>query len=170
MSDGPGDTHTLAVHPDAPGRLYSAAGDGFGIPGRGYSESHDGGDTWARPDEGIERHYLYGLAVDPGDPDTVVVSAAESPLKAHAPQAADSIIYRRSGREPWREVRDGLPAPNGTVRPLLAANAGEQGVFYSVSNHGIFRSADAGVSWEPVLAPLPERYRGRSPHAITVTP
>jgi hypothetical protein len=170
VPDGPGDTHTLSVHADAPGRLYSAAGDGFGMPGRGYSESRDGGDTWARPDDGIERHYLYGLAVDPGDPDTVVVSAADSPQAAHHPQLADSTIYRRSGRSSWREVREGLPEPRGTVRALLAANAGEPSVFYAASNRGLFRSADGGASWEPLLAPLPARYRGQSPHAITVTP
>ena len=44
VPDGPYDTHTLAAHPAAPGRLYSAAGDGYGAPGRGYSESSDGGE------------------------------------------------------------------------------------------------------------------------------
>jgi photosystem II stability/assembly factor-like uncharacterized protein len=170
VPDGPRDTHTLAAHPGAPGRLYSAAGDGFGMPGHGYSESHDGGDTWTRPDDGIERHYLYGLAVDPGDPDTVVVSAADSPVKAHSLPLADSTIYRRSGPGPWREVREGLPEPRGTVRALLAANAGERGVFYAASNRGLFRSADGGTSWEPVLAPLPGRPGARSTHAIAVTP
>jgi photosystem II stability/assembly factor-like uncharacterized protein len=170
VPDGPADTHTLAAHPDAPGRLYSAAGDGFMMAGRGYGESRDGGDTWERPDEGIQRHYLYGLAVDPGDPDTVVVSAAESPMKAHMVSAADSTLYRRGGGGPWREVREGLPEPNGTVRALLATNPDERGTFYAVTNRGLFRSTDAGVSWEPVLAPLPGRYRGQYPNAIAVTP
>jgi hypothetical protein len=168
--DGPYDTHTLAAHPGAPGRLYSAAGDGFGSPGRGYSESRDGGETWTRPDDGLEHHYLFGLAVDPGDPDTVVVSAADSPWQAHNPRAAYSTVYRRDGEGPWREVREGLPEPGGTVRPLLAANPAEPGVFYAVSNRGLFRSADAGASWEPVLAPLPGRYGGQSPNAIAATP
>ncbi len=170
VPDGPADTHVLAAHPDAPGRLYSAAGDGVWMPGRGYSESRDGGDTWSRPDEGIERHYLYGLAVDPGDPDTIVVSAADSPLKAHSLRNADSTVYQRSGRGPWREAREGLPQPKGSLRALVAANAAERGVFYATNNHGVFRSADGGVSWEPVLAPLPGRYRDQSPSAIAVTP
>lgn len=38
------------------------------------------------------------------------------------------------------------------------------------SNHGVFRSGDGGVSWEPVLAPLPDRFGGQSPAAITATP
>ncbi len=170
VSDGPMDTHTLAVHPDAPGRLYSAAGDGVLMPGRGYNESRDHGDTWERPDDGLERHYLYGLAVDPGDPDTVVVSASESPFTAHNPRIADSTLYRRSGPGPWREVRTGLPETKGTIRPLVAANADEHGVFYAASNHGVFRSGDAGLSWEPVLVALPGGYAGQSVQAIAVTP
>jgi photosystem II stability/assembly factor-like uncharacterized protein len=170
VPDGPYDTHTLAAHAAAPGRLYSAAGDGYGAPGRGYSESRDGGDTWTRPDDGLEHHYLYGLAVDPGDPDTIVVSASDSPWRAHNPRAADSTVYRRAGGEPWRRAQDGLPEPEGTVRPLLAAHGAEPGVFYAVSNRGVFRSPDGGASWEPVVAPLPDRYEGRSPHAIAVTP
>jgi len=55
------------------------------------------------------------------------------------------------------------------VRALLAANAEEPGEFYAASNRGLFRSADGGASWEPLLAPLPGRYRGQGPHAIAVT-
>lgn len=43
VDDGPLDTHTLALHEDAPGRLYSAAGDGSISTGREYSQSPDGG-------------------------------------------------------------------------------------------------------------------------------
>jgi len=170
VPDGPVDTHTLAMHRDAPGRLYSAAGDGVWMAGRGYSESPDGGDTWVRPDDGLERHYLFGLAVDPGDPDTVVVSAADSPFTAHDLRIADSTVYRRSGQGRWREVREGLPEPKGTLRALLATNAEQRGVFYSASNRGVFCSEDGGVSWEPVVAPLPDRYAGQSPTAIAVAP
>jgi len=58
---GPFDTHTLGLPSQLPGRIYSAAGDGF-------VESRDAGDTWERPSVGLEHHYLWGLAVDPGDP------------------------------------------------------------------------------------------------------
>jgi hypothetical protein len=111
-----------------------------------------------------------GVGTAAGSRGSVVVSAADSPVKAHSPQFADSTVYRRSGGGPWREVRAGLPEPEGTVRPLLATNAEERGVFYAASNRGLFRSGDGGVGWEPVLAPLPDRYRGQSPHAIVVTP
>ena len=169
VPDGPFDTHTLALHPAAPDRLYSAAGDGLMNPGRGYNESTDGGDTWHHPDEGIQRHYLYGLAVDAGDPDTVVVSAVESPAHAHNPQMADSTVYRRARSGPWQEVRDGLPEPQGTLRMLFAADPAQPGCFYAASNRGVFRSLDGGGTWEPLVAPLPDRFRAQGAYAIVAS-
>ncbi|GCE23383.1 hypothetical protein KDK_71830 [Dictyobacter kobayashii] len=61
---GPLDTHTLVMHRQAPDRLYSAAGDGFGrMHGRathGYNESLDAGTTWRYPDAGLE-HLISGV-------------------------------------------------------------------------------------------------------------
>jgi len=50
-------------------RLYSSAGDG-------YFESFDYGGSWNRPMEGLRHHYLFGLAIDSGDPNIVIVSAS----------------------------------------------------------------------------------------------
>jgi photosystem II stability/assembly factor-like uncharacterized protein len=146
--DGPRDTHTLATHKDAPDRLYSAAGDGFLVAGRGYAESGDASVTWRRISEGLQHHYLWGVAVDPGDPETVVVSAASSPWQAHDPRAAESTIYRKTAGEPWREVWEGLPPVEGRNVAVLAANQDEPGVFYALTNEDLYRSSDAGSSWE----------------------
>ncbi len=146
--EGPRDSHTLATHRAAPDRLYSAAGDGFMAAGYGYAESDDAGATWWRFAEGLRHHYLWGMAVDPGDPETVVVSAASSPWKAHDPRAAESTIYRKTAGEPWREVREGLPEVKGRTVAVLAANQDEPGVFYALTNRGLYRSPDAGLNWE----------------------
>lgn len=132
------DTHTLAAHADAPGRLYCAAGDG-------YAESTDGGDTWSYPQEGLAHRYCWSVAVDPADPDTVVVSAARGPGRAHS-RPAESYVYRREDGGPWRVAMDGLPDPAGTFRPVLASGT-TPGTLYLLSNHGLFRSADAGRTW-----------------------
>lgn len=146
--DGPRDTHTLATHKDAPDRLYSAAGDGFMAAGYGYAESGDAGTTWRRFAEGLRHHYLWGVAVDPGDPETVVVSAASSPWEAHNPRVAESTIYRKTTGEPWQEVRKGLPEVEGRTVAVVAANQDEPGVFYALTNTGLYRSPDAGLNWE----------------------
>ena len=146
--DGPRDTHTLATHKDSPDRLYSAAGDGFMATGYGYAESGDAGATWQRFAEGLRHHYLWSVAVDPGDPETVVVSAASSPWQAHDPRAAESTIYRKTAGEAWREVQEGLPEIEGRTVAVLAANGDEPGVFYALTNQGLYRSPDAGSGWE----------------------
>lgn len=46
-----------------------------------------------------------------------------------------------------REVA-GLPAAHGTLAAVLAVNQAEPGIFYAANNHGLYRSADTGLSWE----------------------
>lgn len=155
-SDGPRDSHTLAMPRHAPGRIYSAAGDGFIAPGNGFLLSRDGGTTWERPVTGLRHHYLWGLAVDPGNPDTMLVSAAASPDRAHNAQHAESTIYRATGGGPWFPVQAGLPQSQGTVTAALAANDDEPGVFYAGNNHGLYRSPDSGESWNRLEIAWPE--------------
>jgi hypothetical protein len=145
---GPFDTHTLIMHRLRPNRLYAAAGDGFRRPGSGFVQSEDGGDTWHRPDTGLDCHYLWGLAADPADPDTLVLSAAPGPREAHNPKSADSGVYRRSGGGGWQKVHEGLPPSHGMLASVMAANKFEPGVFYVANNKGVFRSADAGLTWD----------------------
>ncbi len=151
--DGPLDTHTLVMSPLAPDRLYSAAGDGFLKTGTGFAQSDDGGETWSRPNEGIAHHYLWSIAVDPADPETLLISAAPGPQEAHSPHAAESFIYRRTHGSPWQPICSGLPPAHGSRAAVLTTNPAEANVFYAANNHGIFRSANAGLDWEMLSIP-----------------
>lgn len=166
VPSGPWDSHTLATHRLAPGRVYSAAGDGFGRPGSGYCESRDGGETWRRPGEGLRHHYLWGLAVDPANPEAVAISAAPGPYQAHNPASAASAIYRRVGDGEWERATAGLPPEEGTLASSLAAHAAEPGVFYAANNRGVFRSADAGDTWEALPIPWPDATHTRHVAAL----
>jgi photosystem II stability/assembly factor-like uncharacterized protein len=163
---GPFDTHTLVMHRLAPNRLYSAAGDGFGKPGNGFVQSEDGGDNWYRPDTGLDYHYLWSVAADPADQNTLVISAAPGPREAHSPNSAESAIYRRSGRDPWEKAHAGLPPSRGMLASVLAANEFEPGVFYAANNIGLFRSADAGSTWNEL--PIPWSVNIGRANALTV--
>src|SRR5262245_32952785 len=99
---GPYDPHPAVTHRLAPGRIYSAAGDG-------YFASTDAGDSWRSPEDGLKHLYLVGIAVDPADPDTVVVSATDGPGSAYRPQRAEAYVYRRSGPKRWEQAMSGLP-------------------------------------------------------------
>lgn len=167
VPDGPFDSHTLATHTLAPGRVYSAAGDGFMNPGMGYLESLDGGESWQRKGEGLRHHYLWGLALHPADPDTILVSAAHGPREAHNTSSAESAVYRRSRDQPWQQVTEGLPPEKGTLAFTLAAGEAEPGVFYAASNTGLYRSEDAGLSWRRLEVEWPNE-RGSRPGGLAV--
>lgn len=137
---GPRDTHTLAMHPSALARLYSAAGDG-------YFESADGGDTWRRIDDGLAHGYCWGLAVGLVNPDTILVTASRSAREAHRRDSANTFVYRRAHDEPWREVRNGLPGSQKRRIAVVTASTVEPRVFYLASEGELYRSADGGVEW-----------------------
>src|SRR5882762_207508 len=133
---GPYDTHTAMTHPLAPGRIYSAAGDG-------YFESADAGDSWKSLQGGLEHRYLVSVAVDPADPDTVIVSATPGPGSAYLPRSAEAYVYRKTGLKRWEQAMSGLPEAKGTTVSRFATHAGEPGVIYAANNRGLFRSEDA---------------------------
>jgi photosystem II stability/assembly factor-like uncharacterized protein len=169
VSDGPFDTHTLFCHPAVPDRLYSAAGDGFMTAGKGYQESLDGGKTWQYPDEGLQHHYLYGLAVDPADPDTILVSAATSPQVAHHPYGSESFVYRKTKGQPWQMVTNGLPETIGCMVAAFGTTPAEPNVFYLLSNKGCYRSPDGGQHWERLDLPWNERLVFQHPQSLAIT-
>lgn len=164
-ADADPDPHVLLAHLGAPGRFYEGGGATF-------AESMDGGTSWRRDLDGIpeEVRYFYSLAVDPGDPDTVVISGARDPFSGHGifPGAPVwSTLYRRSAGSPWHEVRDGLPDPETTVMGRLAACAAEPGVFYYVTEPGeIYRSRDAGESWAEIECAWPATVTVRAAAAV----
>ena len=135
------DNHTLATHPDAPERIYTAAGDG-------YAESNDGGENWQYPQDGLDHRYVWGLAVDSGDPNRVLVSAASGANAAH--RRGESYVYRKEN-DHWERAMNGLPPAEGTKRAVLAA--GRAGEFFALTNHGLFYTADGADSWTQLDVP-----------------
>jgi photosystem II stability/assembly factor-like uncharacterized protein len=162
VEQGPYDTHTLVTHPKAPKRLYSSAGDG-------YFESFDYGESWRRPVEGLMYQYIFGLAVDYDDPQIVIVSASMGPSTSYSTQNAKSFIYRRDedGKN-WKAISNGLPETNGTTISVLVSNPKIGGEFYAINNHGVFCSADSGISWKGLEIQWPEKYLSQTPWALAL--
>lgn len=154
VSGGPYDTHNLVS--DSRGRLYSAAGDG-------YYESSDYGSTWKKPDKGLEQTYLYSVAVSP---DAILASASPGPWSAYNSQGAESHVYRRRADEGWREVREGLPEPEGTTASFLVPN-GYEG-FFAANNEGIYETSDEGILWRKVEVPWRDSFRTQHVHCVAI--
>jgi photosystem II stability/assembly factor-like uncharacterized protein len=145
------DNHQLATHFDDRGRVYAAAGDG-------YAESNDGGETWDHPQDGLDHRYVWSVAPTPGDPETVVVSAARGAGQAHS-LPAESYVYRRTETDGRWERLDGrgLPTGEGVIRAVLARGTGDSEL-YAANNHGLYRTTDAGDSWGRFSIEWPERF------------
>ena len=160
---GPYDTHTLATHSKAPRRLYSSAGDG-------YYESYDYGETWNRPMEGLRHNYLFGIAVDSGNPDVVIVSASNGPGRSYVAENAETFVYRKDAVDGnrWKTVTNGLPEPRGSTMMSFTSNAKTPGELYGVNNHGSFLSTDAGSSWKRLDTLWPREYLQQTPWAIAI--
>ena len=138
VAGGPWDTHELAVHRSAPDTLRVSAGDG-------YFESDDAGATWRSPSTGLEVGYLRSVAIDPGQPDVVVVSASSGPYTAYVAGRSDGRLFRRLTPERWDRVREGWPEPPSTIAPLLCAGA-KPGEMWAADERGVHRSDDSGTA------------------------
>ncbi|SEW13225.1 beta propeller repeat protein [Natrinema salifodinae] len=160
------DNHSLATHPDREGRLYAAAGDG-------YAESDDGGQSWRRPQDGLDHRYCWSVVPDPGDPDRVLVSSARGASTAHTASRAESYVYRKDGREnadgedaEWERLDDrGLPTGDGVVRTVFAT-VGDPGVVYAANNFGLFVTRDFGDSWIQVGIDWADAFEAQTPRGL----
>lgn len=155
------DTHSMTTHPGTPGRVWTAAGDG-------YAESADGGRTWTTPQEGLAHRYCWSVAVDASDPDLVLVSSAHGPWSAHTAETADSYVYRKRGAEAWERLDGrGLPLGDGVTRAVLQSGS-SGGTFLAVSNRGLFGTSDAGNSWYPLDIDWPEEFETQAARGLAV--
>jgi hypothetical protein len=170
------DCHQLLAHPMAPDRVYESDGGGF-------CESLDNGETWTVDYEGIPEHlsYFYDMAVDPGDPDTIVISVGPNQYQAHGinPYAyyegafdrssvlpnTYSTLFRRCGGI-WTEMRNGLPAAEGHSQGRFATALGDDTghVYYVTIPGDVYRTTDGGDSWSAVDVTFPPDADGRMVH------
>ena len=134
------DCHSLAAHSDAPELLYEAGGGGF-------AQSHDFGDSWQSADDGMDLHYVWGLAVDAEDPSLVYASAASGPGRAHGGGPSEATIYRRAADGIWEAVLEGLAA----FPYALCSDPESTGTLYAGLGDGtILRGQASGERWEEV--------------------
>ena len=99
------DSHALATHPRDHDRVYEAAGGGVAF-------SRDRGATWSPADAGMDRHYAWGLAVDPADPNLWYVSASFGAHLAHSQKRhSQGVLFRMRGTGLWEP----LGTPDGAA-------------------------------------------------------
>lgn len=143
----------LWEHPLESDRLYAASR-------RGFFRSEDGGFTWQRSQEGLDRLFVGGLAVLPGVlsgvPDTLLLSAARrEPVSDTAPADDGAAAFRSTnGGRAWQRIV--LGEVDAWPRlPLVSAVAGETAMLFVLAGGQAWASHDRGARWLPIAGDLP---------------
>jgi photosystem II stability/assembly factor-like uncharacterized protein len=139
------DAHAIATHPAAPDRVYEAAGGGVAF-------SADAGATWGPVDEGMDRNYTWGLAIDAVDPDLWYVSASFGARTAHRNNGdAQAILYRKRGDAPWQALGGGGSGPESPLPympyALVAPRGRPRTLIAGLQNGDLLLTDDAGETW-----------------------
>ncbi|ADB33908.1 glycosyl hydrolase BNR repeat-containing glycosyl hydrolase [Kribbella flavida DSM 17836] len=150
--------HTVLPHPTDPDRMSVAMSTG------GVYQTEDGGRTWRPANHGIKAYFL-------PDPDPEFGQCVHK-LAAH-PDAPDRLyaqnhhgVYRSDdGGAIWKSIADGLPSDFGFPIVVHPHEPDTVYVFPLIADGNriptdaqcrVFRSRDAGATWEPLTKGLPD--------------
>jgi photosystem II stability/assembly factor-like uncharacterized protein len=146
------DCHGMTFHHSDGHWVYEAGGTGGGV-----SLSRDGGVTWNKRKDGLDRNYGWACAADPEKPEIWYASLSPGPGKAHGSGGAEAVIFRAVGGAPWVPLRGGLPDPLDYMPYALITDPEAPGhVYAGLSNGEVWHSSNHGDEWSR----LPFKFRG----------
>jgi len=139
----------VAVHPSEPNRIYA------GIAAGGVFRSADGGTSWEPIFDQVAVLSIGAIAIDPNDPDRILVGTGEANASGDS-FAGNGVYLSEDAGDTWTHL--GLEAsehigrivvdPGNSTR-LFAATLGS--LWNPGPDRGVYRSTNAGSSWERVL-------------------
>ena len=145
-----GRTRAVAGVPSLPNVFYIGAVDG------GVWKTDDAGRTWQPIFDDQPTQSIGAIAVAPSDPNILYVGSGEG---LHRPDLSvgDGIYRSADGGRTWRHLglTDGQQIPDLAIDPkdpnrVFAAVLGHP--YGPNAERGIYRSRDAGVTWQKVLS------------------
>ncbi len=144
---GPGNvggrTRAILIHPTTPSTMWASA------VGGGIWKSLDAGASWTPKADLLLNIAVNSMVLDPRNPDTIYAGTGEGFFNGDALRGA-GILKSTDGGETWAQ----LPSTNNPdffyVQKIVLSKGSSQRI-YAATRTGVFRSADAGVSWTKVL-------------------
>ena len=170
----------IRIHPDNPNIVYVAATGHFNSQNseRGVYKTSNGGKTWEKSLEIFQNERYIGaidLVMDPRDSDILYAASYDRPSGGrHSDQMGEnsSGIYKTvNGGSTWTQLTKGLPK-SGVGRIGLDIYLNNPDVLFTVmhvpepsagnSQNRVYRTDDAGNSWERLGQPSGEGLNGGS--------
>ena len=131
------DVHQVATSPRLLDRIYANTADAIYV-------SEDRGDSWDHRAGGLPFHYGRAIAVHPDEPDCLLATVSRGPGRG-----AEGRMFRSedAGRS-WTHVIEGFPSStNGNIDTFQVVFS-KDGKAWAAVGQLLFRSDDAGGSWE----------------------
>lgn len=152
--------HSVQIDPSAPRRIYAAVSAG------GAYRSDDDGATWQPINAGIRADFLPQRMPEAGQCVHRMLLHPARPERLY--QQNHCGVYRSDDRgETWTEITEGLPSGFGYALALDAKDPDGAFVIPEASSHmrttiegrlRVYRSRDAGASWEALTHGLPQEH------------
>lgn len=150
----------VRVHPRDPNVVYVAAlGHPFGPnEERGVFRSNDGGATWRKVLYRDAQTGAVDLAFDPNEPNTLYASlwqAYRKPWLLWSGGAGSGLFKSTDGGNTWTELTRTPGFPTGVLGKITVAVAANSRRVYAnveAADGGLYRSEDAGATWQRVNA------------------
>lgn len=149
----------ILIHPEDPNLVYVAAlGDAWGPnEHRGVFRSRNGGETWEKILYRDEDTGAIDLVVDPSNPDVLYASMLELrrfPWGFRSAGPGTGLHKSVDGGDSWTELTGNAGLPTGPLGRIgLAVSPVRPDRVWAIvdadiGKKGVFRSEDAGQSWE----------------------
>jgi photosystem II stability/assembly factor-like uncharacterized protein len=152
--------HTVLLHPTDRDRIMVAVSTG------GVYRSRDGGESWTASNKGIGAEFLPDDAPEFGQCVHKVAFQADRPDQLFL-QNHGGVFRSDDGGSTWSSIAEGLPADFGFPIVAHPHRPGTAYVFPLVADVQrmppdgrcrVYRTRDAGESWEPLTEGLPQAH------------
>jgi len=157
------DSHGISkirIHPTNPDIVYVASFGKYSAPSeeRGVFRSTDGGDSWERVLFRNDETGAIDLVIDRNNPDVLYASLWEAYRKEYTASSGgpgSGMFKSTDGGDSWTEMtrNPGMPQEGVVGRIGLAVSSADSDRVYALFEHdegGLFRSDDAGATWDRV--------------------
>lgn len=144
LSEVQGRPSDFALDP-ATGRVYAAIGEG------GVWVSDDRGGSWRSIGDNLPTQAIGGIAFSPADGGTVIITTGDNVFGGGGTFAGMGAFRSSDGGATWTKATG---IPEGIISFRVAVDPSNPNVVYAATGGGLFRSADAGRSYENVALPV----------------